>query len=104
VIIVSYLSSFLGFKLQNNPSINLNVPNALGNLISAIQKIFSSVSSVVTTFSKIQTESRIVSTFFKVHENWNFERDINTNIEYLKIEREETAISRTRNVLHDLFE
>jgi hypothetical protein len=101
---MSYLSSLLGFKLQNNPSINLNVPNVIGNLISAIEKIFNSISSVVNTLNKIQTESKIISTFFKVGENWNFELDTNTNVEFLKIEREETAISRTRNVLHDLFE
>ena len=101
---MSYLSSLLGFKLQNDPSINLNVPNVLGNLISAIQKIFSSVSSVVNTFSKIQTETKIVSTFFKVNENWNFELDVDTNINCLKIEREEMAIIKTRNVLRDLFE
>lgn len=82
---MSYLSSLLGYKVQNNQAISLTVTNTFGNLISAIQKIFNSVSTVVNVFSKIQTESTILNTFFKVKENWNFEVDNSTKIEYLKM-------------------
>ncbi len=101
---MSFLTTALGFRTQTDASLNLNVPNIFGNFISAIQNLFSSVSSAINNVSKIHLESQVLEALFRVSDNWNFELNKDTKIECIKVEREEKAIIKTRNVLHDLFE
>lgn len=97
------LASNIGFNL-NGDTLKLNMPNVIGNLISAIQRIYNSFSVALQNFAKIESEIRIISPLFRVKENWDFVLDSVYNISILKTDKDETAIFRTRNILHDLFE
>jgi hypothetical protein len=98
---MSMITSSIGFS---NESLKLSMPNIFGNLISAIQKIYNSFSVALQNFTRIENEIRIISPLFRVKENWDFVFDSITNISVLRIDKDETAIHRTRNMLHDLFE
>lgn len=95
---MSFLSSISGIKLDSNLLVTLNVPNILGDLLVAFQRIYDSMSIAIRNFTLVEKDI-----FFKVKENWNFEEDPTTGINFLKIEHDDSAISKTRNILHDLF-
>lgn len=97
---MSFLSSISGIKLNNDVLISLKIPNIFGNLLSAFQQMFNSMSVAVRNFTMIEN----MDVFLKVKENWNFEVDHVTGVSYLKVEHDDSAISKTRNVLHYLFE
>lgn len=93
---MSFLSAIINIKLDKNLVPRLELSNVLGKLFSAIKQLYESVTYVVKSFAKIEN--------LTVQENWLYQIDPLTNLRLLKVEKDPMALSKTKNILKDLFQ
>jgi len=93
---MSFLDALGELKVGEGTLFRLELPNVFKSVFSIFQKIYDSFNAIIKKLS-------IMHKTLSVKENWTYKIDEETGIQVLDVERDDTAVERTRNALQDLF-
>jgi hypothetical protein len=93
---MSFLSAIGAMRPDKSIGVTLEIPDVIGTLLSAIKRLFTSVTYVVKSLTEIGA--------LEIRENWEYQIDPTTHLRILKVEKDPMALKRTRNALRDLFQ